>query len=300
MEADCHPHEVANASYGESYDLIPSQSYQCEFTLFIDPFYVDTIQVDITWNMRIVAVNWLLQVANNYNISNEAWLASVNYMDRFLSHNIVLSTELQLVSVCCLMISCKYWDSKFPSIDDYIYISADTYSKTEMNEMESNILNSMKFELKFDLSLELIKSIYSHEADNTCITTSASEIQSLGRFMIELFTLFDSSLHYSQKTIAASALFLSLYTYEESCAYVVENINLANFDDAHIKYCISDLYDAYLAIWTTPKSHRDALHMCALIEMYQQSDHAYVLGIVPKIWHNQFDIIDSNSQTCIS
>ena len=43
-------------------------------------------QPDITFGMRSILIDWLVEVGEEYKLKNETIYLSVNYIDRFLSH----------------------------------------------------------------------------------------------------------------------------------------------------------------------------------------------------------------------
>lgn len=54
-------------------------------------------QLHINWDMRSVLIDWLVSVAEEYQLENQTIHLSVNYLDRFLSNISVVSTYLNLL-----------------------------------------------------------------------------------------------------------------------------------------------------------------------------------------------------------
>lgn len=62
-------------------------------------------QPDITYNMRTILINWLVEVAEEYKLHTETLYLAVNYTDRFLSYMSVVRAKLQLVGTAAMYIA---------------------------------------------------------------------------------------------------------------------------------------------------------------------------------------------------
>jgi len=64
-----------------------------------------TKQPDITFPMRSILVDWLIEVSEEYKLNTETIFLAVNYIDRFLSYMSVQRARLQLVGTACMFIA---------------------------------------------------------------------------------------------------------------------------------------------------------------------------------------------------
>ncbi len=64
-----------------------------------------TKQPDITFSMRSILVDWLVEVGEEYKLKNATLHLAVNYIDRFLSFMSVQRGKLQLVGTACMFIA---------------------------------------------------------------------------------------------------------------------------------------------------------------------------------------------------
>ena len=62
-------------------------------------------QPDVTYSMRSILVDWLVEVADEYRLHTETLFLAVNYIDRFLSQMAVQRPKLQLVGAACMLIA---------------------------------------------------------------------------------------------------------------------------------------------------------------------------------------------------
>ena len=111
------------------------------------PTYMDSVQGDISFPMRSILLDWLVEVAAEYHLHSQTIFLCVSYVDRFLSHTPIDRRRLQLVGITCMLIASKYWELYPPTIDDFVYISDHTYAKEQVLGMERAVLTCLKFQL---------------------------------------------------------------------------------------------------------------------------------------------------------
>ena len=73
------------------------------FYLFSPQYMIK--QPDITYPMRSILVDWLVEVGEEYKLNQETIYLAVNYIDRFLSYMSVQRAKLQLVGTACMFIA---------------------------------------------------------------------------------------------------------------------------------------------------------------------------------------------------
>lgn len=115
-----YSHEIFDHLLKSEADLMPA----CD--------YMDQVQHDINPTMRGILVDWLVEVAEEYKLSSENLYLSTNFVDRFLTVKPVLRGQLQLVGVCCMLIASKYEEIFAPQVEDFVYITDNTYKATEV------------------------------------------------------------------------------------------------------------------------------------------------------------------------
>ncbi|RZC87598.1 hypothetical protein C5167_036153 [Papaver somniferum] len=105
-------------------------------------------QSDINEKMRVILVDWLIEVHYKFELMDETLFLMVNIIDRFLARQIVERKKLQLVGITAMILSCKYEEVSVPVVDDLILISDKDYTRKEVLSM----LELLSFFL-IDLSL---------------------------------------------------------------------------------------------------------------------------------------------------
>lgn len=104
-------------------------------------------QSEITWEMRQALVDWLLQVHLRYHLLPETLWIAVNIIDRFLSVRTVSIVKLQLVGVTAMFIAAKYEEILAPSVEEFIYMTENGYTKDEILRGERVILQALDFKV---------------------------------------------------------------------------------------------------------------------------------------------------------
>jgi len=203
----------------------------------ITPDYMETMQPDITHNMRSILVDWLVEVGEEYKLSSQTLCLAVNYVDRLLGMRPISRNKLQLVGITCMLVAAKYEEIFPPSIDEFVYIADNTYTKQDVLTTECILLSSLQFNLSAPTSWEFVR----------CYCSSASiekRPKFLAHFLAELFMMFSSCLKYRASMIAASAIFLAVFT-----LYLPSQLDgllrLAGNNKDLLLQCVEDLHAAH-------------------------------------------------------
>lgn len=67
--------------------------------------YMETIQKHVTERMRGLLIDWLVEVAEDYNLLPDILHLAVSYVDRFLSSNVVNIPQLQLLGASSMLLA---------------------------------------------------------------------------------------------------------------------------------------------------------------------------------------------------
>lgn len=100
---------------------------------------MEVVQQDVNTSMRAILVDWLVEVSQEYKLVSETLFLAINYIDRFLSQGAAPRRKLQLVGITCMLIAAKYEEIYAPQIDEFCYITDNTYTREEMLAMEQQV-----------------------------------------------------------------------------------------------------------------------------------------------------------------
>ncbi|KAM1224984.1 hypothetical protein ACFX2G_044758 [Malus domestica] len=171
--------------------------------------FMETIQKDINADMRAILIDWLVEVAEEFRLVPETLYLTINYVDRYLSGNVMHRKQLQLLGVACMMIAAKYEEIIAPEVEQFCYFTDNTYVKEEVLQMESSVLNHLKFEMTAPTAMCFLRR-FCFAAQKTSEVPS-EHFWCLASYIAELSLVEYSMLCYAPSLIAASAAFLAKY-----------------------------------------------------------------------------------------
>lgn len=88
-----------------------------------------------------------MQVSDEYKLVADTLYLTVYLIDQFLSQNCIQTHKLQLLGITSMLIASKYEEYSAPSAEEFCNITAGTYAKAEVLEMEQQVLNDLGFHL---------------------------------------------------------------------------------------------------------------------------------------------------------
>ncbi|KIM84917.1 hypothetical protein PILCRDRAFT_375524 [Piloderma croceum F 1598] len=158
-------------------------------------------QNEITWAMRQTLVDWLLQVHLRYHMLPETLWIAVNIVDRFLTKRVVSLVKLQLVGVTAMFIAAKYEEILAPSVDEFVFMTENGYSKEEVLKGERIVLQTLEFKISHYCSpYSWMRKI--SKADDYDIQT-----RTLSKFLTEVTLLDYQFLRVKPSLVAAVGMY---------------------------------------------------------------------------------------------
>jgi len=197
-------------------------------------------QRDINATMRSILVDWLVEVAEEYRLVPETLYLAVNYIDRFLAHVPVNRSKLQLVGVTCMLIASKYEEIHPPAVDEFVYISDNTYKREEILHMEGMILNRLKFELSAATVKVFLNRFLKAAKVGECDQTT----EKLCEYLCELTLQEYSFIKYRPSEIAAAALRLALHTMRlPSWSPLLQDVS--GYPSEKLQNCVAEMFSLF-------------------------------------------------------
>ncbi|XP_043710712.1 putative cyclin-A3-1 isoform X2 [Telopea speciosissima] len=174
------------------------------------PDYLEKIQKDVTANMRGILVDWLVEVSEEYKLVSDTLYLTISYIDRFLSSHPINRQRLQLLGISCMLIAAKYEEISPPHVEDFCYITDNTYKKEEVVKMESDILKFLNFEMGNPTIKTFLRKFTKAAQDDQ--KSPNLQLEFLGCYLGELSLLDYSCIRFLPSMVAASIVFLSRFT----------------------------------------------------------------------------------------
>ncbi|OIW04510.1 hypothetical protein TanjilG_13892 [Lupinus angustifolius] len=230
--------------------------------------FMERIQKEINISMRAILIDWLVEVAEEYRLVPETLYLAVNYIDRYLSGNAVNRQKLQLLGVACFMIASKYEEICAPQVEEFCFITDKTYLKEEILQMESSVLNYLKFEMTAPTTNCFLRRFI--RAAQDVDEVPSLQLECLTNYIAELSLLEYSMLCYAPSLIAASAVFLAkfiLFPSKKPWSSTLQHFT--QYRPSDLCRCVKDLHRLCC--------NRPASNLPAIQEKYSQHKYKYVV-----------------------
>ena len=230
------------------YNLLQEEK---DMKLKIDSDYFKT-QPEINEKMRAILIDWLIDVNNKFNFTEETLYLAINIIDTYLSLKKIKRCNLQLLGVTALFISCKQNEIIFRRLKEYAYITDNAYNEQDILNMENDIFQTLEFNILFPSALTFFE-ILCHNfgiLDKENKDDKKNLEFNLGKFLIESFYMSDTSLKYYASTIACSAMYIVMKFFKMKNYQVCYDKNLFNIKEKItknntsniIKECAKEIY----------------------------------------------------------
>ncbi|XP_077318795.1 G2/mitotic-specific cyclin-B1 [Lithobates pipiens] len=157
---------------------------------------------EITGNMRAILIDWLVQVHMRFKLLQETMFMAVSILDRFLQVNPVPKKSLQLAGVSAMFIASKYEEIYCPTIGDFSFVTDHTFTKSQIRNMEMQILTILKFDIGKPLPIHFLRRA-------SKIGEVDAALHTLAKYLIELAMVDYEMVHFPPSQVAAAAFCLS-------------------------------------------------------------------------------------------
>lgn len=154
---------------------------------------METVQNDVNPNMRSILIDWLVEVAQEYNMQTDTLYLTVTYVDRFLSAVAVARGELQLVGVACMLVAAKYEEIYAPTVQDFIYITDHSYTAEQLLAMEQTVLETLEYQVAGPTPYTFLRR-FLRAAVAECVPDR--RLDTLAHYLLELSLEEYSMLHF--------------------------------------------------------------------------------------------------------
>ncbi|TKR94985.1 hypothetical protein L596_009210 [Steinernema carpocapsae] len=170
--------------------------------------------------MREVLLDWMIQVHARFQLLPETLDLTVHILNVAIRRLDITKNNLQLAGIASMFIAAKYEETYPPTLEDYVSIVANCFSKDEIRSMEIQILKCTGCCLSVPYLINFVR------RGSTVIMkqrpSNARSIHNMAKFFSEV-ALVDSSLaHMLPSLNAATSIYVALklegYTWNEELA----------------------------------------------------------------------------------
>uniref|UniRef100_A0AC35UCS1 Cyclin N-terminal domain-containing protein n=1 Tax=Rhabditophanes sp. KR3021 TaxID=114890 RepID=A0AC35UCS1_9BILA len=113
-------------------------------------------QSEINHEMRAVLVEWLIEIASDFQLEHDTLHYAISLVDRMIQNLDIPSNKFQLVGGTCLFILNKYEEEKPKEMKDFVYMSDTCFDGDEVVKMERVIMRTVDFKIITPTALAFI------------------------------------------------------------------------------------------------------------------------------------------------
>ncbi|RZC82816.1 hypothetical protein C5167_045601 [Papaver somniferum] len=198
------------------------------------------LQDQINGLMRMILVDWLIEVHNKFELTPETLYLTIHIVDRYLAMNLVIRRELQLVGISAMLIASKYEEIWAPEVNDFVCISDKAYNREQILAMEKAILGKLGWTLTVPTPYHfLVRFVKAAVADK--------EMENMTFFLAELGLMQYSMIKYCPSMLAASAVYAAQCTLKKTPLWN-DTLKLhTGFAEAQLIECAKELVSFHSA-----------------------------------------------------
>ncbi|CAK9315744.1 unnamed protein product [Citrullus colocynthis] len=240
--------------------------------------------------MREILVDWLVEVAEEYKLVSDTVYLTISHIDRYLSWHAVDRSKLQLLGVCCMLIASTHEEISPPHVEDFCYITDNTYTKAQVLNMEREVRKFLTCEGA--PTIKVFLRIYTKVALENWKQAQDLQFELLSCYLAELSLLDHRCVHILPSKVAASAIFLSRFTIQpEKHPWCFALQRYSGYRPSELKECILAIHDLQL--------NRKGSSLLAIRDKYKQHKFKCVAELsspseIPAYYFEDIDQQSSN------
>ena len=214
-------------------------------------------QKEINEQMRSILVDWIIDVHYKFGFTDETLFMSILIIDRYISIRHISRIRFQLLGITAMMLACKHEEINIPKVEDFIYITDNAYTKTEVIDMEDDILNAFNYELLYPSPIKFFEIL--------SLKFNFNKLQYLmGKYLMESFLVDLKWINYKPSVISCACIYIVMKFYK-----------MSNYQDAYNKKYFNLNENDFLC----PKFSNEydikecAKHICSFVDNINKTNY---------------------------
>ncbi|KIY95733.1 Cyclin-A2-1 [Monoraphidium neglectum] len=191
--------------------------------------YLGSVQREVDAHKRLVLVDWLVEVVDEFKLAQGTLFLAVNLVDRYLSRRPVPRAALQLLGVTALWLASKFEEVYPPTLSDFVDVTQHSCTAAQLVEMEAHLLCELGFTLMVPTAVTFLALFLPAAAANAadadaylsaaidgdgcdtaaCLGEFPRRVAHLAEYLAELSLLTPECLRFPPSLVAAAALNLA-------------------------------------------------------------------------------------------
>ncbi|KAG1700754.1 hypothetical protein DVH05_011613 [Phytophthora capsici] len=246
--------------------------------------YIGTVQMDINEKMRTILVDWLVEVGEEYELDSQTFHKAVNLVDRCLKKIKINRKQFQLLGCACMMIAAKFEEVYGPNVEEFVYISDQTYTAEEMLDMEAQVLKALEYRVASTTCYGFM-----HRYTEAGCTTDKQ--RALVWYLCDFALLFYHMVRFKPSILVASAVYLARLMTGEAEPWTPTLHHVTKYNPTDIQDCLGELHRLHVIEFQVVNTQRDKAK--AVSEKYM-AEKFLKASIIPAC--SRFQLSDSLDQ----
>ncbi|KAG0238123.1 hypothetical protein BGW42_007114 [Actinomortierella wolfii] len=224
-------------------------------------------QPQLTWHHRMQMIEWLVQVHERFMLLQETLHLCVNFLDRFMSKEIIRADEFQLMGIVALLLASKYEEIQSPSIHALVTLASNTYTAAEIRSGEVRMLRVLQYDLGHPGPMSFLRRISRVDDYNV-------DLRTMAKYLVDVTLCDHRFLTVPSSMIAALAYRTSMLLLEWHEGWTEEHVKWSGYTEETLMASINVL----LTMLEDPKSTHPAL-FCKYEDPQLLSPSTYVQNL---------------------
>ena len=125
---------------------------------YINPHYLENPDIELTPEMRTVAVDWLVLIHQKiFKFKENTLFLAVQLFDRFLTKTMLDTEKTELLLLTAFSLASKHEEIDYVNMQENLQLSQNKFKKEQVIDMEYEILKNINFEVLAPTMCEYFK-----------------------------------------------------------------------------------------------------------------------------------------------
>ena len=198
--------------------LLEEEDYFLNKKKYINPYYLQNEAIELTPEMRTVAVEWLILIHFKiFKFSENTLFLAIQIFDRYLSKVDLTADQSELLLYTSFMLASKYNEIEYVNMKEVLKLSQDKFNQEQIVNMETQILIKLDFEISGPTMYEFFVLFASF------LNLSKKKINQ-GLYILNVILLDFHMLKYPNFMLAFAVMKLITKKFDENLISFIKNI----------------------------------------------------------------------------
>jgi hypothetical protein len=186
-------------------------------------------QAEFTLKHRAILIDWIHSTHSRFKLRPETLFLSIQLLDRYLTVRSIRVSQMQLLGLTVLFLSCKYEEIYSPDLSELLTTCDNVFLKDQVVMLEKDVLKALDFAITKPNSLKFF-----YRFAEICEVKES--LFTFGLYLLELS--FDHRMvKFKPSVIASAAICLShVLFHKASC-----NLNALLRVDEEVRKCANEM-----------------------------------------------------------